>query len=294
MWNFLEEAGSCYGYVMTGKFSGIDLTRINSNQNYKAGDELENIDIVFIAKRPKPEQGQVVVGLYRNATVFHKQYRKRRVKSNKKIISIDYLCEVDAENSFLLPEKRREFEIPQGKGLPGRSNVWYGDITNKDSQNLLDRLRKYIDGRKEKEKNKKTKKKKNADKDIISKIERAAVRKTWETYEKRGYELRSVEKDKRGWDLEASKKKRKLLIEVKGHFGNVIQFELTPNEYEKMQAKFKDYRVSVVRNALIEPEISIFSPKYTEGEWVLVEENNGEKVMLKEKVAAKASLIEIE
>jgi hypothetical protein len=29
MWNFLAEAGRCYGYVMTRHFAGIDLNRLS-------------------------------------------------------------------------------------------------------------------------------------------------------------------------------------------------------------------------------------------------------------------------
>lgn len=76
MWNFRQEAGRCYAYVMTKAFAGIDTNLVVPGSHLAVGDELQGVDIVFIAKRPG--YGQVVVGWYRGATVFHKKYLKRR------------------------------------------------------------------------------------------------------------------------------------------------------------------------------------------------------------------------
>ncbi len=240
MWNFRAEGGHCYGYVMSLHFAGIDLSRIAPNSQWNSNDELDGVDVVFIAK--KPSVGQVVVGWYRGATVFHKMYRKRRGKKQLDDWDrLNYLCQVDAERAVLLPENLRTFEVPyapaHGKGFPGHSNVWYPNTNSeKVVQQFIAKLRKYIVSfPKSLPATKNTSQKRTGwsgtpDKDIITQIEQAAISATSAHFGKEGYKVVSVEKDNRGWDLEATKDGDCLLIEVKGHIGNVIQFELTPNE----------------------------------------------------------------
>ena len=98
----------------------------------------------------------------------------------------------------------------------------------------------------------------------------------------------SLCKDNRGWDLEASKDGETLKLEVKGHLGNVIQFELTPNEYSKLKEFNKAYRVCVVRSALNQADLSIFSPRCKNGKWYLVSSLNKEKIFLAERTGARA------
>ena len=297
MWNFRVEGGRCYGYVMTRHFSGIDLSRIAPTSQWNPNDELDGVDVVFIAK--KPTAGQVVVGWYRGATVFHNNYRKRR---GKKRLSdwdkLDYLCQVDAERVVLLPENLRTFDVPyapaNGKGFPGQSNVWYPHSNSPEVVQFVARLRKYIGSSPKSPlpmKNtppRKTGWPATPDKDLITKIEQAAISATSAHFGKERYKVVSVEKDNRGWDLEATKDGDCLLIEVKGHIGNVIQFELTPNEYAKLKANSLSYRVCVVRNALENSEVEIYVPSEKNGAWSLIRHNGEGRIQLTEKVAARA------
>ena len=297
MWNFRVEGGRCYGYVMTRNFSGIDLGRIDATSHWSPNDELDGVDVVFMAK--KPGSGQVVVGWYNGATVFHKRYRKRR--GTKKLgdwDKLDYLCEVDAERAVLLPEELRTFEVPyapvDGKGFPGQSNVWYPNSSTGEVAKFIAQLRKYIASDPSVPSSiKKTTRKKDGwgvrpDKDLIIQIEQAAISETWAYFEKEGYAVVSVEKDNRGWDLEATKNDECLLVEVKGHIGNVVQFELTPNEYAQLQVNAEIYRVCVVRNALNESEVEVYAPAQKSGGWILVRRNGKGVVQLSEKIAAHA------
>ena len=291
MWNFREEGGRYYGYVMTKNFAGVDLSRIMPDEKWEEGDESSDIDIAFISTSPEPNVGQVVIGWYKNATVFHKEYRKRRgSKKHGDWDNIDYLCEVSAENGTLLKVPDRTFQVPRGKGFPGQSNVWYENDKNAEIVQFKKQLRRYINVGKIAQRNftKKGKRGAKPNKKEILAIERAAIEKVWELYEKQGYELSSVEADNVGWDLEATNGEEILLIEVKGHKGNVVQFELTPNEYTQLQEQEDKYRVCVVRNALSEPDLTVFSPKKKRGNWLLAEIDGNEKVRLDEKVAAKA------
>jgi hypothetical protein len=292
MWNFRAEGGRCYGYVMTLHFAGVDLSRIAPDKDWKENDELSGVDIVFIARRP--DVGQVVVGWYRNATVFHKSYRKRRGRKRMgDWDGLDYLCEVDAEQATLLPEDQRTFSVPRGKkGYPGQSNVWYPPNDNPDATRFVARLRKLIGGatevRVKPSKSKHGARRGKLNEDLITKIEQTAVTVTRRHFDKQGYEIESVEKDNRGWDLEAKKGIELLLIEVKGHLGNVIQFELTPNEYSKLQENGLSYRICVLRNALDETELEIYAPKQVNGEWLLQRLDKPGLIRFTEKTAARA------
>lgn len=287
MWNFRDEAGRYYGYVMSRNFAGVDLNRISDDYEWEEGDELEDIDIAFISTHP--DDGQVVIGWYLNATVFHKEYRQRRGrKSEGDWNNIHYLSEVSLDSAKLLTVSERSFSIPRGKGFPGTSNVWYGDDDSPMVLGFKDELRTYINKYKPHEKKRVKSSRGKPNKELILAIEKAAVDLTWDYYESLGHEVVSVEKDNVGWDLEASKDGKTFLIEVKGHKGNVIQFELTPNEYSQMQIHQDDYRVCVVRNALDDPDLIEFLPTEDEDYWYLEEVEGTEKVRLQEKIAAKA------
>jgi hypothetical protein len=282
---------------MTRHFGGIDLGRIDPARRWEENDELKGVDVIFFAK--KPNGGQVVVGWYDGATIFHKKYRKRRSNKNHgDLDKLDYLCEVDSENAVLLDESERTFEVPyapvHGRGYPGHSNVWYGDADSSRARNFLKSVREYIGSTSILEiealgKGKRGGKSKRPDKDLISKIEKAAVETTWELFKSLGYKLSSVEKDNRGWDLEASKGEILLRLEVKGHIGNVVQFELTPNEYEQMQLNANSYRVCMVRTCLSIPEVTVLFPKRVGNKWILETSDRKTKIQLAEKIAAKAS-----
>ncbi len=290
MWNFREEAGRYYGYVMSRNFAGVDLSRVSDENEWKVGDELDDVDIIFISTHP--DDGQVVIGWYLGATVFHKEYHQRRGKKSEGDWSnIHYLSEVKSETAKLLPFSERAFSIPKGKGFPGTSNVWYGDDETPLVLAFKDELRNYINQFKPDRPRSKPKRVK-PNKELILAIEKSAVNLTWDHYEALGYTVRSVEKDNVGWDLEVVKGDVTLLVEVKGHKGNVIQFELTPNEYFQMQIHQEDYRVCVVRNALDEPDLIEFLPTEDEDFWYLEEINGTEVVRLQEKIAAKAVQID--
>jgi len=298
MWNFRKEGGHCYGYVMTTHFAGLNLDRISPDSTWKPNDELDGVDVVFFAT--KPSVGQVVVGWYSGATVYHKKYRTRpggKTKGDR--AKLHYLCQVDAGKALLLPEDKRTFNVPYGpsagKGFPGQSNVWYPPADNPEADEFVGRLRQYIVSnsglliaRGYKVKKRGVGWTSNPDKDLLTRIEQAAVSATAKHFETAGYEISSVEKDNRGWDLEARKAKELLLLEVKGHIGNVVQFELTPNEYSQLRTHNKNYRICLVRNALENADVEIFSASENEGEWSLRRSDGRVIVKLLERIGARA------
>jgi hypothetical protein len=293
MWNFLGEDGRCYGYVKTPNDEGLDLSRISKGQ-WAPGRRLPGVDIVFIAR--KERFGQVVVGWYHDATVFHKRVLEREAKQvDEGWDLIYYVCQVKAENARLLSVPQRNLRVPPPgtKGYPGQSNVWYGDDSIPERRNFILQLRDYISANGVIEAPAERKgivrsTKYGPDKDLNLQVERIAIEKTWKTFEKAGYEVKSVEPDNRGWDLEASKDGVIFRLEVKGHAGNVIQFELTPNEYTQMKKYHKSFRVCVVRNALSRPRLKVFRPEPLNGQWILRDKRGTERIRLLERIAARA------
>lgn len=304
MWNFLPEPGSGrnYGYVMTRDFAGIDLNRLTpkANGRWEENDELQNVDVVFIARGKNGRQ--VVVGWYIDATVFHKAYRTRPIpyaRRYKNWKRLRYLCEVASENATLLRENKREFPVPyapaHGKGYPGQANVWYPPHSKQGSA-VASEIRRYIQTHTRGKLlssghlNRGRGWQSHLDKATILKIEEASMKATEKHFCKKGFKIKRVHTDCRGWDLEARKDQTFLQLEVKGHRGEVIQFELTPNEYEKLKQFHKTYRVCVVRQALERSEVEVYVPKrLSSGDWTLKEERQGSVVELGERVGARAS-----
>lgn len=286
MWNFRKQNGLCRGYSMTPHHAGVNLGRLGKNRPWKKGEDML-ADVVFIAPHPDG-RGQVVVGWYKNATVFHKHYETANHPGE-----YGYICTANENDATLLPGESRDFPVERGKGFPGQANIWYSDQDDASVSEFKQKLREYIDAP---ETLRARNIRRKADAEEISLIEKAAVRHVWEFYEKQGYTIKSVERYGCGWDLEAVKNDEQLLLEVKGHKGGEFHFELTPNEYEKMQTKQAQYRVCGVLRALTKPELKVFSPEKHNQKWRLIQEcskGKGITIELEERVSAKAMPIDV-
>ena len=150
VFNFKPYRETCYGYAMSRHFAGLDLSKVDGRRLWEEGDELSGVDVVFIAK--KGSAGQVVVGWYRDATVYHKQYQLRP----SYFPATDegrtgFFCKACFGTVILLPEKERTFKVPYApaghKGFPGKSHVWYPDkhIKERAVQSFVKKLRAYMD-----------------------------------------------------------------------------------------------------------------------------------------------------
>ncbi len=296
MWNFFveedQENSMCYGFGMTQNsrgrylngnekyFSGVDLKRLVSNtKKWEEGESEGNIDVVFIST-PKNATGKKVVGWYEGATVFHKYYR-----THPKRRHYGYLCEVKAENAVLLLEEERML-IPPALPLKMRT---FRYLDGKENAKLRKWLRKKFIEKQKPDKKSGAGKKRYGEPLSAEKrreIENSAVAKVTEYYESKEYEVKSVETDNVGWDLDVSKDGEILRVEVKGHKGDVIQFELTPNEYEQMQVQ-KKYRVCVVCQALEKSPRLIELFPVLEDKWTLQTKDGKKIVELEERTAAR-------
>ncbi|MGE0377144.1 MAG: DUF3883 domain-containing protein [Planctomycetaceae bacterium] len=115
-------------------------------------------------------------------------------------------------------------------------------------------------------------------------VEAAAVRCIVDRFTSKGYAVRSVESDNVGWDLEAVKGSRKLLLEVKGLSGSELCIELTPNEYAKLQEHRQSYRLCVVTNALTIPKVALFEYSNKDNCWI---DQFGRRLNIEERIAAR-------
>jgi hypothetical protein len=124
--NFLRLNGEVLGYfqprlqplaVRSEHPSTIALERIEAGFE---GEELKGVLAVFVATDPK-RGGQRIVGWFRDATVYRHAQRSSAKERNR----FSYFLKARAENALLVPETRRAFVIPAGKGAFGQANVCY-------------------------------------------------------------------------------------------------------------------------------------------------------------------------
>jgi len=288
--NFHSHKGNIYGYVQPSRgqrSASAGTIKLENIVNGDASTDDELIeDVLVIWTATRPEGGTVVVGWYKNATVFREyQYFESAPVLHSQNGLEGYRIRARLENAKLLPVDERTIQIPrQTKGSIGQSNVWYGD-----SEIGLQTLLEVEALAKGKRKKRKTKSSRSTDPEHNSKVEKAAIKLAWKYYEDLGYNLVSVEKDNVGWDLEASQNKTKLRIEVKGLSGKTPSIELSPNEYKAWSENHHLYRLAVVTTALTSPSLHICRYSLEHEEWQ-VSSHDGASLDIVEKVAAQVRL----
>lgn len=224
--------------------SSIALERIQAGADGKK--ELTGVLSVFVATDPK-RGGQRIAGWFRDATV----YRHERTSNDTRRNSFSYYLKTPAANAVLVPEEKRWFMIPHGKGAFGQANVCYpldADGQAKRApwmENALDYIAAYA------LENVATDPESEADPDIErmlgSTIDRVAgfqsnprIRRAIEDYamgwaEKRlnelGYNPRDTHKNK-PYDFLCNVAGADLYVEVKGTQDDGWSVSLSPNEVE--------------------------------------------------------------
>ena len=287
--NFHSYKNHVYGYVQPsrGKRSAsAGSIRLESivNGDVTASDQaVENVFVIWTATRP--EGGSVVVGWYKNATIFREyQYFKSVPSLHKRNGLEGYRIQAKSADAKLLPIDERSIQVPRKtKGGMGQSNVWYGD------SQLGEAVALEVAALARGEVIKRKFKPRSTDPEHNSKVEKSAVNTAWKYYESLGYSLISVEKDNVGWDLEATLNRTKLKIEVKGLSGTNPLVELSPNEYTAFSEKRHSYRLAVVTEALSNPELHICSYSNETETWQVITEDGG-NVDIDEKIGARIKL----
>lgn len=288
--NFHNHRGSVYGYVQPARgqrsasAGSIKLENIVNGNASKDDEFIEGVLVIWTAKRP--EGGTVVVGWYKDATVFREYHYFKSAPALHSKNGLDgYRIHVRAENAKLLPVDERVYQIQRKtQGSIGQSNVWYGDSTI--GRKIAVDIAALSKGKRPTHKSKSVSK---TDPEHNAKVEKAAVKLVWKYYEDLGYDLISVEKDNVGWDLEASQNKTNLRIEVKGLSGSSPHIELSPNEFKAWSEAHPLYRMAVVTEALTSPKLHICLYSREHESWQVSSHDNA-PVDVIEKVAAQVKL----
>lgn len=282
IFNFLSYKGYMYGYVQP-HHSSIKLERIG-NDVYN--DKIKNVTIIWLSTRPN--FGSVIIGWYKNATLY--RYMQDDCPDKRRKNQTEYFIKAKSRDAKLLSIDERFFKIKRGKNGLGQSNVWFADA--KPNLNLRQKVFSYIKNPLSFEKQKHNKKaqklgKRNQDPFKRQETEKKAVQRVIKHYSKLGYKVKSVEREKIGWDLEARRKDILLKIEVKGLSSSNIIFELTPNEYKSLLKKEENYRLCVVSSIQTKSKLNIFSYSSDSDQW---EDEDSVRLKIEEKIAALMSI----
>lgn len=278
--NFQVLHGVCFGYVQPVKWGHITPSRIDASIENTA-DKIEDVLVLWTARRPD-SGGTYIVGWYKHATVY-RDFQESHAKERNKYT---YNIMAKAEDCTLLCVDDRIVEVPRTQrgqeGGMGQSNVWYADKNIPAIKLFRQRVKDYVLSKAKKPGEKKRKHFKiNVEAKKL--VEETAVKIVKETYEERGFNVFSVEKENLGWDLEAQKDKVHLRIEVKGLADEEISVHITPNEYSKMiDCDNANYRLCIVTNALHSPELSTFI--FDGNKWIC--EEDSEMVLSFKQIAA--------
>ena len=275
IFNFRPVGSKLYGYVAT---RGIGIEKLNASPG---SDSVQGVTVVFVAWHPELGM-RVVVGWYTNATVYRQpQLPVKASDRSYRGEQLEYNLASNAADSFLLLKEDRNFTVPdRDNGGFGQSRLWYAD--QPQHKRFLAQISEYLQTREmptmAQAKTRKGGPGWQQDLEKRLKVEQTAVSSVWKYFEVRGFDLKDVQKDCLGWDLEAVQGKLKLLLEVKGTSAAQLGCELTPNEYAAMTGSKKPvYRVCGVTNALANrpdpPRIFYWSPEqkcWTDGSQRLV------------------------
>ena len=279
-YNFKPYRKRLYGYVQPPRSSSIRLQRIGA----QLSDELiTGVTVVWTARHPTAG-GTYVLGWYQNATVYRD--RREDTKSNHNVY---YHAIAATSDSLLLPPDARTLLVPRGKGGIGQSNVWYADEAPEFVAKVRAYIKSYVGGGRL-PKPPQTSPKPPRQLDLLKRleVERIAVELTWGYYYALGYELKSVEMEKVGWDLDAIIGKVHFKLEVKGISGPNLVVELTSNEYHHLKADRTNYRLCIVTEALTNPQLHIFTYIREKDKWISIE---GKMLTLAEVTSARAYIV---
>lgn len=102
--NFLVRDGTYYGNWRVGEASNGDPARLSLSGFDPRDDKATGITVAFVAKNPE-ENENVLVGFYRNATVYQD-------RQNKKFDDGRYRATAAASDGFLIPVAERSYRYP--------------------------------------------------------------------------------------------------------------------------------------------------------------------------------------
>lgn len=265
--NFKKNGAYVYGYVQAHKGT-IDISRLDEDAD-------EYVDQVLVVWRARSTEGSVVIGWYKDARV----YRREQIPNRLRYFDFHgvryhpgWHIRANNSNALLIPASERAFIVPvTHKGFGSQTFVSYLQYNSPKVHQFKQQLLQYIErvetgdyspphrGNRQ-----------PIDQDIKLKIEKNAIDTAIAYYTRRGYDVSSVESEKRGYDLLAVKGSNSLYVEVKGTSTvatNAVTVGLTPNEYKMSKKAKRKYRICIVCNALGTPELFEFVWKEDDKLW---------------------------
>ena len=283
--NFMPHTGFFYGFVQL-RTGTININRIDPN----AGDKVDDVLVVW---RARSNEGAVVVGWYKHATVYRKLQEPvpgHSFKYKGKRIRPEWVVRAKASDCFLVPPNQRcSFRVPvTHKGFGSQAFVSFLEADTLEVKEFKEQLLNYIS---QTERgvfiSPRKGKRWQVDQVLKVKIEKTAIDAAMEYYSNRSYDVKSVEKENRGYDLIASSGHRELLIEVKGTsliLDKCVTVNLSPNEYRKSKYQKNQYRICIVTDCLNKPLVNEFVWNKSEEQWE--DENAGSILKVDEVVSA--------
>lgn len=239
IYNFKSRNGKIFGYVPN--ITNLDIDKLGA----KPSDlTIKNVTVVFCATHPV-EKGMRIVGWYKDATVYRNTQDNPYTWGNHIEANESKTKRIDFNNRFC--------NIPN---TFGRSAIFYFSY-HPEKVTTLNKILNYIESGGTllyPEKTKKGGNKLPRQNDVNKRIqvEKNAIALATKYYSDRYgiSNVKSVEKDNVGWDLEIYTGRVTLKVEVKGLSGNQLVVELTPNEYKTFCKKQDTYKLFVVTDAL--------------------------------------------
>ncbi len=278
IYNFLSRGAYTYGFVRVGKGKDINLKKLGAKNDEEF---LEGVNIVFFARNYEFGH-QYIIGGYKNATLY-KSVQTIVLPNGKQRL---YCAKCKSSDAILIPSELRSLEI-EG---PGQSNLYYAKKhTLNELQNIFNFIDKPQTFQKLTKKSNRTNGKSgwHLDAETRKRVEVAAMDFTADHFKQKGFMIKDVHKQNKGWDLEAMKGKKTLHLEVKGTQNSFGSVELTANEYKQFKSKKSTYRLCVVYYALDKEKIAIDIIYHNDDSWV---NSTGRKVLMKEAVSASISI----
>ncbi|OFX32381.1 MAG: hypothetical protein A2X08_00700 [Bacteroidetes bacterium GWA2_32_17] len=277
IYNFKNRKGKYYGYIPN--LNGIKIDNLGA----KPSDEfIKNVIVVFCATHPV-EKGMRIVGWYKNAIVH-------RNPQDNSLMEWGYHIQTEALKAKLIDYNNRFCNIPN---TFGRCAVFYFS-NHPEKAETLNKILNYIsnDGKSLYPVKTKIQSKLPRQNDINKRIqvEKKAISLATKYYSERYgiNNVKSVEKDNMGWDLEIYTGTVILKVEVKGLSGNQLIVELTPNEYKAFDKKLGTYQLFIVTDALSKKSKSqVFTYQRKGNIWV---GNNRNELYVTEIMSARISL----
>ena len=140
--NFTPHKKQIYGYVrLPHKRGKIDINKLGAK---KDDFSIENVNVIWTAKNPAPGGKTVIIGWYKNATVYREFQEFDKAPPCQRANNVPgYRIVAEESNCTLLPTGQRTFRIPRGKGGMGQANIWYAAGRPRGEKILEDMRNRY-------------------------------------------------------------------------------------------------------------------------------------------------------